>query len=336
MGELRQANIIGTGCYLPEKKLTNADLEKMVDTSDEWIITRSGIKERRIAASDQKVSDMAVEAAKMALKNANIEPEKIGAVILASFTQDRLISSTACVIQQKLGCKNAAAFDIEVACSGFVYGVTIGKNFIATGMYDYVLVIGADILSRVIDFTDRTTCVLFGDGAGAVALGPSTGSEGIFDTLLGADGSGAEHITIPAGGSAMPTTAQTVADRMHYVKINGKEVFKFSTKIVGDMIDQVLTRNNVKLADVKLIIPHQANIRIIESAAKRFECDMEKFYVNIDRYGNTVAATIPIGLHEALAEGRIKEGDIVLLAGFGGGLTWGLVAMRWGKTKVTA
>jgi len=336
MGELRQANIIGTGCYLPEKKLTNADLEKMVDTSDEWIITRSGIKERRIAASDQKVSDMAVEAAKMALKNANIEPEKIGAVILASFTQDRLISSTACVIQQKLGCKNAAAFDIEVACSGFVYGVTIGKNFIATGMYDYVLVIGADILSRVIDFTDRTTCVLFGDGAGAVVLGPSTGSEGIFDTLLGADGSGAEHITIPAGGSAMPTTAQTVADRMHYVKINGKEVFKFSTKIVGDMIDQVLTRNNVKLADVKLIIPHQANIRIIESAAKRFECDMEKFYVNIDRYGNTVAATIPIGLHEALAEGRIKEGDIVLLAGFGGGLTWGLVAMRWGKTKVTA
>ncbi|MEZ7891411.1 MAG: beta-ketoacyl-ACP synthase III [Candidatus Wallbacteria bacterium] len=336
MGELRQANIIGTGCYLPEKKLTNADLEKMVDTSDEWIITRSGIKERRIAASDQKVSDMAVEAAKMALKNANIEPEKIGAIILASFTQDRLISSTACVIQQKLGCKNAAAFDIEVACSGFVYGVTIGKNFIATGMYDYVLVIGADILSRVIDFTDRTTCVLFGDGAGAVVLGPSTGSEGIFDTLLGADGSGAEHITIPAGGSAMPTTAQTVADRMHYVKINGKEVFKFSTKIVGDMIDQVLTRNNVKLADVKLIIPHQANIRIIESAAKRFECDMEKFYVNIDRYGNTVAATIPIGLHEALAEGRIKEGDIVLLAGFGGGLTWGLVAMRWGKTKVTA
>jgi len=336
MGELRQANIIGTGCYLPEKKLTNADLEKMVDTSDEWIITRSGIKERRIAAPDQKVSDMAIEAAKMALKNANIEPEKIGAVILASFTQDRLISSTACIIQNKLGCKNAAAFDIEVACSGFVYGVTIGKNFIATGMYDYVLVIGADILSRVLDFTDRTTCVLFGDGAGAVVLGPSTGNEGIFDTLLGADGSGSEHITIPAGGSAMPTTAQTVADKMHYVKINGKEVFKFSTRIIGDMIDQLLTRNNVKLSDVKLIIPHQANIRIIESAAKRFECDMAKFYVNIDRYGNTVAATIPICLHEALAEGRIKEGDIVLLAGFGGGLTWGLIAMRWGKTKVSA
>ncbi|HOD39886.1 MAG TPA: 3-oxoacyl-[acyl-carrier-protein] synthase III C-terminal domain-containing protein, partial [Candidatus Wallbacteria bacterium] len=195
---------------------------------------------------------------------------------------------------------------------------------------DYVLVIGADILSKVIDFTDRNTCVLFGDGAGAVVLGPSASEdEGIFDVLLGADGGGADHITIPAGGTQMPTTVKTVEDRLHYVKINGKEVFKFSTKIVGDMIEQVLTRNNLTLDNVKLIIPHQANIRIIESAAKRFNCPMDKFFINLDRYGNTVAGTIPIGLHEALGEGKINKGDIVLLAGFGGGLTWGLVAMKW-------
>lgn len=316
--------------YLPEKRLTNADLEKMVDTTDEWIVTRSGIKERRIAEPHQAVSDLAVPAAQMALKNANISPEQIGCVILASFTPDRTISATACIIQHKLGCKNAGAFDIEVACSGFIYATTLGRSLIETGVCEYVLVIGADILSKVIDFTDRNTCVLFGDGAGAVVLGPAASEdEGIFDVLIGADGGGSEHITIPAGGTQMPTTAKTVEDRLHFVKINGKEVFKFSTKIVGDMIEQVLTRNNLKLEYVKLIIPHQANIRIIESAAKRFNCPLDKFYINLDRYGNTVAGTIPIGLHEALGEGKINKGDIVLLAGFGGGLTWGLVAMKW-------
>ncbi len=330
MRSLRRAKIIGTGLYLPEKRLTNADLEKMVDTTDEWIVTRSGIRERRIAEPNQAVSDLAVPAAQMALKNAGISPEQIGCVILASFTPDRTISATACIIQHKLGCKNAGAFDIEVACSGFIYATTLGRSLIETHVCDYVLVIGADILSKVIDFTDRNTCVLFGDGAGAVVLGPSANEdEGIFDVLLGADGGGADHITIPAGGTQMPTTVKTVEDRLHYVKINGKEVFKFSTKIVGDMIEQVLTRNNLTLDNVKLIIPHQANIRIIESAAKRFNCPMDKFFINLDRYGNTVAGTIPIGLHEALGEGRISKGDIVLLAGFGGGLTWGLVAMKW-------
>ncbi|HOT76797.1 MAG TPA: beta-ketoacyl-ACP synthase III [Candidatus Wallbacteria bacterium] len=330
MRSLRRAKIMGTGMYLPEKRLTNADLEKMVDTTDEWIVTRSGIRERRIAEPDQAVSDLAVPAAQMALKNAGIAPEQIGCVILASFTPDRTISATACIIQHKLGCKNAGAFDIEVACSGFIYATTLGRSLIETHVCDYVLVIGADILSKVIDFTDRNTCVLFGDGAGAVVLGPSANEdEGIFDVLLGADGGGADHITIPAGGTQMPTTVKTVEDRLHYVKINGKEVFKFSTKIVGDMIEQVLTRNNLTLDNVKLIIPHQANIRIIESAAKRFNCPMDKFFINLDRYGNTVAGTIPIGLHEALGEGKINKGDIVLLAGFGGGLTWGLVAMKW-------
>jgi len=330
MRNLRRSKILGTGIYLPEKKLTNADLEKMVDTTDEWIVTRSGIRERRIAEPNQAVSDLAIPAAQMALKNANISPEQIGCVILASFTPDRTISATACIIQHKLGCKNAGALDIEVACSGFIYATTVGKSFVESGVCDYVLVIGADMLSKVIDFTDRNTCVLFGDGAGAIVIGPSANEdEGIFDVLLGADGSGAEHITIPAGGTLMPTSAKTVEDRLHYVKINGKEVFKFSTKIVGDMIEQVLTRNNLTLNDVKLIIPHQANIRIIESAAKRFNCPMEKFFVNLHKYGNTVAGTIPIGLHEALGEGRINKGDIVLLAGFGGGLSWGLVALKW-------
>jgi len=335
MQTLRKANIMGTGMFLPEKRLTNADLEKMVDTTDEWIITRSGIKERRIVEADQTLSDLAVPAAQMAMKNAGVTPEQIGVVILATFTPDRPISSTACIIQHKLGCKNAAAFDVEVACSGFVYASTLAKNFIATGMYDYALVIGADILSKVIDFTDRNTCVLFGDGAGAVVFGVSANEdEGVFDVLLGADGGGADHIMIPAGGSSMPTTVKTVEDRMHFVKINGKEVFKFSTKIVGDMIEQVLTRNNMKLDDVDLIIPHQANIRIIESAAKKFDCPMEKFFINLDKYGNTVAATIPICIHEALQQGRIKQGSTVLLAGFGGGLTWGVIAMKYGKVSI--
>ncbi|HNY12774.1 MAG TPA: beta-ketoacyl-ACP synthase III [Candidatus Wallbacteria bacterium] len=335
MQTLKKAYIMGTGMYLPEKRLTNADLEKMVDTTDEWIVTRSGIKERRIAEADQKLSDLAIPAAQMAMKNAGVTPDQIGVIILATFTPDRPISSTACIIQHKLGCKNAAAFDVEVACSGFIYASVLAKNFIATGMYDYVLVIGADILSKVIDFTDRNTCVLFGDGAGAVVYGVSPNEdEGVFDVLLGADGSGADHIMIPAGGTSMPTTAKTVEDRLHYVKINGKEVFKFSTKMVGDMIEQVLTRNNMNLDDVDLIIPHQANVRIIESAAKKFGCPMEKFFINLDKYGNTVAATIPICIHEALQQGRIKQGSTVLLAGFGGGLTWGVIAMKYGKVSI--
>ncbi|MBF0503004.1 MAG: ketoacyl-ACP synthase III [Candidatus Riflebacteria bacterium] len=336
MRQLRRATIIGTGKYLPEKVMTNFDFEKMVDTTDEWIFTRSGIRERRIAAPNQKTSDLAVLAGEMALKNSGIPPEKIGAVILASFTPDRPIAATACIIQNRLGCVNAAAFDVEVACSGYIYASSIASNFIATGMFDYVLVIGADILSKVIDFTDRNTCVLFGDGAGATVFGPAEGDEGIFDSLLGSDGSGSEHILIPAGGTEMPTTAETVEKRLHYVKINGKEVFKFSTRIVGEMIEKILVRNNMKLDDFSLIIPHQANIRIIESAAKRFDCPMEKFFVNLDKYGNTVAATIPICLHEALQQGRIKKGDNVFLVGFGGGLTWGTIALKWGNYSLSS
>ena len=337
MRQLRSSTIIGTGMFLPEKRLTNFDLEKMVDTTDEWIVTRTGIRERRIVEPHQKVSDIALPAAQMALRNSGIAPEKINAVILATFTADRLISPSACVLQHQLGCANAAAMDIEVACSGFVYATSIAHQFVATGAMDYVLVIGADILSKVLDFTDRNTCVLFGDGAGAAVIGPADGvHEGIIDTYLGADGSGADYIKIPAGGSELPASVETVEKRLHYVQINGKEVFKFSTRIVGDMIEKVLTRNQLSLDDVALIIPHQANIRIIESAANRFNCPLEKFFINLDKYGNTVAGTIPICLHEALEQKRIKQGDLVLLVGFGGGLTYGLVALRWGSYQLPA
>lgn len=331
MNSIRWSQIIGTGIYLPEKKLTNFDLEKMVDTSDEWIYTRTGIKERRIVEPHQKLSDIAIPAAQMALKNANIPPEKIDMIILATFTADRPISATACLIQEKLGCVNAAAFDIEVACSGFVYALSIAHQFIATRTMNYILVIGADILSKFLDFTDRASCVLFGDGAGACVVGPSEDpNTGIFDLLLGADGSGYEHIRILGGGSEHPASEDTVKNRMHYIQMNGKEVFKFSTRIVGDMIEKVLKKNNLNLDDVSLIIPHQANIRILESAANRFNCPMSKFYTNLEKYGNTVAGTIPICLHEALLEKKIKKGDTILLVGFGGGLTYGLVALRWG------
>lgn len=335
MRTLRRSTILGTGMFLPERRLTNQDLEKIVDTTDEWILTRTGIKERRIVEPHQKLSDIAAPAAEMAMRNAGITPDQVGLIILATFTPDRLISATACILQEKLGCKNAAAMDVEVACSGFIYATTVAHQFIATGTYDYVLVIGADILSKVIDFSDRNTCVLFGDGAGAIVLGPAKAEEGIFDTLLGAQGSGACHIVIPAGGTELPTSEETVRNRDHFVKINGKEVFKFSTKIVGDMVDQILHRNSLTLDDIDLIIPHQANIRIIEYAAKRFNCPMDKFFVNLDKYGNTVAGTIPICLHEALQQQRIREGSIVLLVGFGGGLTFGTVALRMGTVPPT-
>lgn len=333
MRQLRRASIIGTGMYVPEKRLTNHDLEKIIDTSDEWIISRTGIRERRIVEDGENLTDLAIAAAEMALKNSGVPAEKIGAVILATFTADRPIAASACLIQNKVGCVNAAAFDVEAACSGFVYSTFIASQFVATGAMDYVLVIGADVLSRVLDFTDRNSCVLFGDGAGAFVLGPAEKDEGFFDQVLGADGGGYDLIHIPAGGTAMPASEQTVRDRQHFVKINGKEVFKFSTRIVGDMIEQILTKNNLTLDDIALIIPHQANIRIIESAAKRFKCPIEKFYTNLDKYGNTVAGTIPICVHEALAEGKIKEGDIICLTGFGGGLTWATLALRWGKAN---
>lgn len=329
---MKKAVVIGTGMNLPKNKVTNQDLEKIVDTTDEWIVTRTGIKTRYMAEEGLTLTDLSVPACEQALKNANLKPEDIDLIIYSTYTPDYQIPSNACILQHKLGCTRAAAFDVEAACSGYVYGSTIASQFIATGMYKHVLVVGGDFTSRFLDFEDRNSCVLFGDGVGATIFGASEDEEnGVFDNLLGAIGSGAEYIIVPVGGSTTRPTEENLKKRDHYVKINGKEVFKFSTRIVGEIIDEVLSRNNMTLDDIALIIPHQANIRIIESAAKHYNCPLDKFYVNIDKYGNTVAATIPMALHEALCEGKIKKGDNILLIGFGAGLTYGLTLIKWGS-----
>jgi 3-oxoacyl-[acyl-carrier-protein] synthase-3 len=328
----RKAVILGTGFNVPDKVVTNDDLTKIVDTSDEWITTRSGIKERRQIEDGDSLHELTLPAAKQAMNNAGVKPEEIDLIIFSTFTPDYQAPASACIIQDALGCVNAGAFDLQAACTGFVYGSTIACQFIATGTYNNILVIGGDVTTRILDFQDRTSCVLFGDGVGAAVFGPAANeNEGAFDSLLGAIGSGADYIKIKNGGSKYRPTVEAINNREHYLTINGKEVFKFSTRIVGDMIAEILERNDLTLEDVKLIVPHQANIRILQSAAKRFNCPIEKFYTNIDKYGNTVAASIPIALHEALQDGRIKEGDIVFLIGFGGGLTYGLLPIKWGS-----
>lgn len=331
MKALRKAVISGTGISLPDKVLTNQDLEKIVDTTDEWIITRTGIKERRQIPDDQTLLELSIPAACQAIANAGLTPLDIDLIIYATFTPDYQVPATACLLQDKLGCTNAGAFDLQAACTGFVYASSVATQFIATSVYDHILVIGGDITTRILDFTDRNSCVLFGDGVGATVYSPATGDQGVFDNLLGAIGSGGKYIMIETGGSARRPTEEMIKNREHYLKINGKEVFKFSTRIVAEIIDDILKRNNITLDDVALIIPHQANIRILESAAKRLNCPLDKFYVNIDRYGNTVAASIPLALHDALNEGRIKENDIVIMVGFGGGLTYGAMPIKWGS-----
>jgi 3-oxoacyl-[acyl-carrier-protein] synthase-3 len=332
MKQIRKATIIGTGMNVPENCLTNNDLAKIVDTSDEWIVSRTGIKERRKIEDGKGLVDLAIPAAKQALANANLEPNDIDLIIFSTFTPDYQVPSSACLMQDALGCEKAGAFDLQAACSGFVYGASVASSFIASGTYDNILLIAGDVTTRILDFDDRNTCVLFGDGVGATVFAPAQNDEeGIFDSLLGSIGSGGKYIIIPEGGSKNRPTKEGIDNKDVYLKINGKEVFKFSTKIVGDMMEEVLQRNNMTLDQVKIIVPHQANIRIIESAAKRFKCPIDKFYTNIHKYGNTVAASIPLALHEALLEGKIEEGDVVFFAGFGGGLTYGLIPIKWGS-----
>ena len=332
MKALRKAIIRGTGISVPDNVVTNDDLAKIVDTSDEWIRSRTGIIERRQIPDGDSLFNLSLPAARQAIANAGLTPEEIDLIIFSTFTPDYQVPATACMIQNALGCHNAGAFDLQAACTGFVYGAATASQFIATGTFNNILVIGGDVTTRILDFTDRNSCVLFGDAVGAAVFCPSENEdEGVFDNLLGAIGSGAEYIMIKNGGSMHRPTVEAIQNREHYLTINGKEVFKFSTKIVGDMIEEVPKRNNMTLDDIALIIPHQANIRIIESAAKRFDCPIEKFYVNIQKYGNTVAATIPLAIHEALQEGRIKQGDNIILVGFGGGLTYGLQLIKWGS-----
>ena len=327
----RFAGILGLGSYVPEKIVTNRELERLVDTTDEWITERTGIRERRIAGEGETTSVMATRAAERALADAGVGAEELDLIIVATVTPDMIFPSTACLVQANLKATRAAAFDLTAVCSGFVYGLVVGGELIRSGMYRKVLVIGAETLSRITDPADRNTVIVFADGAGAAVLGETAPGYGIVGADLGADGTGGDLLKVPAGGSRQPTTAATVAERLHYIQMNGKEVFKFAVKIMGDSALKALSRANVAPADIALLVPHQANIRIIQSAAKRLAMPMEKVYVNVDRYGNTSAASVPLALDEAVRAGRVKNGDVVVLVGFGGGLTWASCVVRWLK-----
>ena len=323
------AGIVGIGICIPEQVLTNQELAERLETSEEWIETRTGIRERRIASSHQAASDLGSVAAEQALGNAGILPEEVDLIIVATATPDMQFPSTACLIQEKLGLKNAAAFDLTAGCSGFIYALTVGNQFIATGFYRTILVIGTEVLSRVTDWEDRETCILLGDGAGAVVLRQAPPGYGILSMYLGADGSGSKYICMPAGGSRMPITQQAIADKLHKFKMDGQEVSKFAIKILPKATEEALGLAKVKKEEITMVIPHQANMRIIEAAGRRLEIPIEKFMINVNKYGNTSSASIPIALYEALQEGRINQGDTIVLTGFGVGLTWGSIVMRW-------
>jgi 3-oxoacyl-[acyl-carrier-protein] synthase-3 len=328
MCQTKRAGIIGLGKYLPEKRLTNKDLEKIVDTTDEWIITRTGIKERRMAKECEATSDMAAEAAKRALENAKLKPEDIDLIIVATITPDMFFPATACLVQQKIGARTVPAFDISVACSGFIYGLAIANQFISSGAYKHALVIAAEKLSTVTDWTDRNTCVLFGDGAAAAVLS-QVEEGGILSVHLGADGRQGDLIKLPAGGSRMPATKKTVEEKQHFIKMNGSELFKHAVRIMADAALEATKPLGIKAEDISLVIPHQANLRILLAAAKRMGLSEDKIYLNIEKYGNMSAASSAIALVEAVEEGRIKKGDKILLDAFGGGLTWGAMVIEW-------
>ncbi|SCI73992.1 3-oxoacyl-[acyl-carrier-protein] synthase 3 [uncultured Clostridium sp.] len=323
-----KAGILGVGSYLPEKIISNFDLEKIMDTSDEWIRTRTGIKERRVADENEATSDLATKAALNAIKNANLTPEDIDLIIVATITPDMIFPSTACLVQANIKATKAACFDLEAACSGFIYGMTVAKQFIETNTYKHVLVIGAEALSRILDYEDRSTAILFGDGAGAVVMG-SVNEGGVLSTNLGSDGNGKDYLNIPAGGSKNPASEETLKNRLHYVKMAGNDVFKFAVRIMQEASIKCVESANLDIQDIDYLIPHQANIRIIEASAKRLKLNIDKVYVNLDRYGNMSAASIPVALDEAYREGKIKKGDNIVLVGFGGGLTWGASVVRW-------
>lgn len=335
MKENRAVGIIGLGYCVPEKVLTNQDLEKMVETSDQWIVERTGIKERHIAGPETATSDLALRAAQKALKDANVTADEIDLIIVGTATPDMFFPSVACIIQDKLKASNAAAFDLTAGCSGFAYSLVVGSQFVQTGLYNKVLVIGAETISKIIDWTDRNTCVLFGDGAGAAVLGVVESGYGILGVELGAEGAGGEFLKLPAGGSRLPASNQTISENKHFVHMAGNEVFKFAIRVMGEAALKALENAGLSHEDVDCLIPHQANIRIIQSAAKRLKLPMEKVFVNVQKYGNTSAASIPIALKEAVDAGKIKKGDIVELVGFGAGLTWAACVIKWSKEDQT-
>ena len=325
----RTCSITGVGAYVPEKILTNADLEKLVDTSDEWITTRTGIKERHMAAKDEFTSDMAAKAAQRAMKMAGVTASQIDLIIVATITPDMPFPATACFVQQKIGAKRAAAFDLEAACSGFIYGLEIGQQFIMSRTYDTVLVIGAEKLSAITDWKDRNTCVLFGDGAGAAVLQNRENSHGLLTAVMGADGGKANLLFMPAGGSRCPASKDSVDARMHFLRMEGKETFKNAVQAMCSAAQEVLRRCELDISRIKCVIPHQANRRIIDAVGERLGATPEQMFVNVNRYGNTSAASVAIALDEAVTSGRIQRGDLILLVVFGAGLTWGAAVIEW-------
>lgn len=329
MPQTIRSKIIGLGSHLPEKRLTNADLEKIVDTSDEWIRTRTGIVERRILKDGLGCTHMAEDAARKAMKMAGLNPEDIDLVIYGTVTPDYRLPSASCILQKKMGFKNAGTFDIVAACAGFLHGLSVADAFIQSGKFKNILVIGAEALSSVTDYTDRNTCVLFGDGAGAVIVTASTGDSGILSTFFKSDGNQAELLWIQEGGSLVPVHKLKDNTKKVYIEMNGSEVFKHAVRQMADASLRSLKSAGLTSADVTWLIPHQANIRIMDATAKRLEIPREKVFVNIEKYGNTSAASVPIALDEAYREGKLKDGDIILMTAFGGGLTWASAVVRW-------
>ena len=300
-----------------------------MDTSDEWISTRTGIKERHIADENEAASDLAYEASKRALESAKVKPEELDMILVATITPDMIFPATACILQDRLGARKAAAFDLEAACSGFLYGISVGSQFIATEMYDTILVVAAEALSKIVDWQDRNTCVIFADGAGAAVLRPSNGESRIISTYLGADGGGADLVGVPAGGSRLPASFETVKNRQHYMKMKGNELFKRAVKIMVQAIEISLSRGNLVPGDIDFFIPHQANVRIINAVVKRIGLDMDRVYINLDQCGNMSAASIAVALDQVVKERKIKRGDKVLFTSFGGGLTWASMIVKW-------
>ncbi|MBI3098403.1 MAG: ketoacyl-ACP synthase III [Planctomycetes bacterium] len=329
MPELLRVRCAGTGSAVPDRIMPNSELEQMVETNDEWITSRTGIKERRITAEGEATSDLALRAAQRACENAKVDPKDIELVICATISPDYPFPATAAIVAARLGATRSGAFDLEAACTGFVYGLSVGWKFVQTGMYRNVLVVGADVMSRITDFTDRNTCVLFGDGAGAVVLQPSTTDSDILSASLYADGSRPDIMWIPTGGSRVPTTPQTVAERGQFLRIKGREVYKFAVTKFVELTQEALERNRLTMDQVALVIPHQVNLRIIEASAERLHTPLDKFYINIQKYGNTSGGSVPLALDEAARSGRLRRGDLALLIAFGAGLTWGSALLRW-------
>ncbi|MHC5038223.1 MAG: beta-ketoacyl-ACP synthase III [Planctomycetota bacterium] len=331
MGGPRKVEIAGTGSYVPEKVLSNRDLEKIVDTSDEWILQRTGMKERRIVTENQTTSDLAAQAGLRALEAADMRPEDVDLILCATCTPDYILPATACMAQEKMHAVNAGGYDVLAACTGFVAAFISGWAYVASGLFDNVLVIGAECLTRIVDYSDRNTCVLFGDAAGAVLLRPGTNGRGVHMLQWGleADGRGDDLMIIPAGGAVKPTTMDTVEKGDHFLKLKGREVFKMAVPKFADLIQKAMDEAGLTADEVKLVVPHQVNIRIIDAFMKRIDFPPEKIYVNLDRYGNTAAASIPLAFDEAVRKGRLSRGDAVIFVAFGGGLTWGSCVFRF-------